>query len=161
MLFCGVSYSSLNQENDICSLYFCAKTKPLRAHFLENFFLKQIITPLLPKIVCLYKTCKHYSKKTSCHYRNYIQQDGQNLSWHIRKNITFGTEWKFGELLNFMGLVFFLVVFDKKPNHDLPRLYHFQACLPTFFSPLILFLWKKAFKLLIAQQVFATALLLR
>ena len=57
MLFCGVSYSSLYRENDICSLYFCAKTKPVRAHFLENFFLKQIITPLLPKGVWLYTTC--------------------------------------------------------------------------------------------------------
>ena len=143
MLFCGVSYSSLHRENDICSLYFFAKTKPLRAHFLENFFLKQIITPLLPKFVCLY-TLVYWSKKTSCHYRSYTQQDGQNISGHIRKNITFVTEWKFGELLNVMGLVLFLVVLDKKPNHDLPRLSLSRMSPNIFFATHLIFV-KKSF----------------
>ena len=105
----------------------------------KTFFWNKLLLLSFAKL-CVYTQLVYCSKKTSCHYRSYTQQDGQNTSEHIRKNITFGTEWKFGELLNFMGLVLFLVVLDKKQNHALPRLYHFHACLLTFFSPLILFL---------------------
>ena len=120
----------------------------------NTFFWNKFLLLSFPK-VCDYTQLVYCSKKTSCHYRSYTQQVGQNLSGHIRNNITFGTEWKFGELLNFMRLVLFLVVLDKKPNHDLPRLYPFHAYLLTVFSPPILFLWKRAFKLLIVQQAFA------